>query len=60
MRKMKKGAFLLALSGVTLFSSCLGGMNYRQLLWNAAIYAGFEYATDGGLFDLFAEAAPAA
>jgi hypothetical protein len=54
MRKMKKGALLLALAGTTLFGGCLGGWNWQRILWDTALYAGQEYLLDNnGVFNIF-------
>ncbi|MFH1111178.1 MAG: hypothetical protein V1790_18570 [Planctomycetota bacterium] len=54
MRKMKKGALLLALAGTTLFGGCLGGWNWQRILWDTAMYAGQEYLLDNnGVFNIF-------
>ena len=55
MRKMKKGALLLALAGTTLFGGCLGGWNWQRILWDTAMYAGQEYLLDGGVLDIFTD-----
>ena len=57
MRKMKKGALLLALAGTTLFGGCLGGWNWQRILWDTAMYAGQEYLLDNnGVFNIFSNA----
>ena len=54
MRRMKKGALLLALAGTTLFGGCLGGWNWQRILWDTALYAGQEYLLDNnGVFNIF-------
>jgi len=62
MRKMKKGALLAALSGATLFGGgCLGGGNWTQWLWTAALQQGVEFVFDNdGVVDLFEDGATAA
>jgi len=54
MRSLKKGAALAALSGSLFgFGGCLD-LNWQQLLWDTALYAGQEFVLDNdGVFDLF-------
>ena len=58
-RKTLRSAALLALSGCLLqFGGCLGGGWWGRLIWDAALYAGWEYLTDNdAMFDLWEDSA---
>lgn len=59
MRNKTLKGVVLALAAGSLFQ--LGGcLNLQKLALDAAVYAGLEFVTDGGFFDLFAEDAAAA
>ena len=61
MRKVKMGALLAMLGGSTLFGGCLGGGNWTQWLWTAALQQGVEFVFDNdGVFDLWEDGGTAA
>jgi hypothetical protein len=59
MRKMKKGALLLALAGTTLFGGCLGGGFWQKALVDTALYVGQSFVLDNAnVFNLFPDTVP--
>ena len=62
MKKINKKLVLGTVAGGILFASgCLGNIPWRAIIWDAALYTGYEYLLDNDAspinFDLFEDSA---